>query len=399
MDGSVRYSSSRIAAALAAILGTGACVEEIPPIEETSSLRVQLLSPADLGTEEAPMPDSVTTVNVFVTAVDANGEDDLEFNGRLDVFVYYLGSLTPSLQSGRNWTVVELTDGRSGNVDIELPRLFGQAYLWFEHHQGDSPTYATGTSPRFWYRYPYLADVSRPDDEGALDAMEASPLEHKQMDVRGSRYGDAGRIVVTGIYSQGYTVSDVECRDAAGTPPCVTGDYDHLYVYSYSRPEDHAGRLLQVGHVLDRVTGAVSEFNGLTEVSFPEGYASDNTVHVEMLPEPVVIQPEWLSSRIEMERAESGLVALEDATLCPLDDDWDTYSQWKLDIGNGCNRDAINIITKGQVPDFDPLNYVPAHEGQTIPRVVGTLRPINIGSFNVWLVYPRNIDDLTLPAS
>jgi hypothetical protein len=241
--------------------------------------------------------------------------------------------------------------------------------------------------------------VSRPDDEGALDAMESSPLEGKQMDVRASRYGDSGRMVVTGVYSQGYTVSDVQCEDAAGTPPCVTGDYDHLYIYSYSRPEDDQGRLLRAGSVIDRITGGISEFNGLTEVSFPEGYVSDTTLYPEIVPEPIVIQPEWLNTRIEMERYESALVAIDDATLCPLDDDWDTYSQWKLDVGNGCNYDAINVISKGQVPDFDPLTYVSAHEGETMPRVVGTLRPINIGSFNVWLVYPRSIDDITLPDS
>jgi hypothetical protein len=27
---------------------------------------------------------------------------------------------------------------------------------------------------------------------------------------------------------------------------------------------------------------------------------------------------------------------------------------------------------------------------------VGTLRPVNIGSFNVWIVYPRSAADLTL---
>jgi hypothetical protein len=34
--------------------------------------------------------------------------------------------------------------------------------------------------------------------------------------------------------------------------------------------------------------------------------------------------------------------------------------------------------------------------GKTLPRVVGTLRPVNIGTFNVWIVYPRSAADLTL---
>ena len=34
--------------------------------------------------------------------------------------------------------------------------------------------------------------------------------------------------------------------------------------------------------------------------------------------------------------------------------------------------------------------------GRTLPRVVGVLRPVNIGSFNVWIIYPRSTADLTL---
>ena len=53
----------------------------------------------------------------------------------------------------------------------------------------------------------------------------------------------------------------------------------------------------------------------------------------------------------------------------------------------------VNVITTGQVNDFSPAEYV----GQTLPRVVGTLRPVNIGSFDVWIIYPRTAEDLTLP--
>jgi hypothetical protein len=34
--------------------------------------------------------------------------------------------------------------------------------------------------------------------------------------------------------------------------------------------------------------------------------------------------------------------------------------------------------------------------GKTLPRLVGNLRPINIGSFNVWIIYPRSAADFTL---
>src|SRR5690606_37017072 len=149
-------------------------------------------------------------------------------------------------------------------------------------------------------------------------------------------------LVVTGVYAQGYTLSDVQCADADGTPPCTTGDYDHIYVFTFSRPETEGHEPIERGHLISRVGGSVSEFNGLTELSFPQSFVADPEPHPELLPEPVVIQSAWLSSRIEMERAEAALVAIEGATVCPLDDDYATYSQWKLDVGRGCGT-PINV--------------------------------------------------------
>ena len=37
----------------------------------------------------------------------------------------------------------------------------------------------------------------------------------------------------------------------------------------------------------------------------------------------------------------------------------------------------------------DPMTLV----GKTLTKVVGTLRPVNIGTFNVWIVYPRSAAD------
>jgi hypothetical protein len=53
----------------------------------------------------------------------------------------------------------------------------------------------------------------------------------------------------------------------------------------------------------------------------------------------------------------------------------------------------MNVISGTEAAEFDPTLYV----GQVMPRVVGTLRPINIGSFHVWIMYPRDIGDISLP--
>jgi hypothetical protein len=83
---------------------------------------------------------------------------------------------------------------------------------------------------------------------------------------------------------------------------------------------------------------------------------------------------------------------VQDAQVCPLDRDYEIYAQWKLDVGRGC-RDAINVISEGKVDGFDPGDFV----GQPLPEVVGVLLPVNIGSFHVWIIYPRDADDVTLP--
>ena len=251
---------------------------------------------------------------------------------------------------------------------------------------------AHGAIARIRARDPFIADIQTPADETSLGALEVSPLENKQVAVNSSRYGATGRMVVNGVYAQGYTLDDVDCADANGTPPCVAGDYDHIYVFSFSRPADQTGASLAVGETVTGFTGGVSEFNGLTEIGFPQSFTGDDTTaHPEQVAPPVVVQTSWLTNPIMFERNEAGLIEVDGATLCPLDSDYTTYKQWKLDIGAGCGS-PINIITSGVV-DFDPSTFV----GQVIPKVVGSLRPVNIGSFNVWIMYPRFAQDLTLP--
>ncbi|MEZ4367706.1 MAG: hypothetical protein R2939_15730 [Kofleriaceae bacterium] len=381
-------------------LVAAACTTTNPGVEGTQSLRVELMTPADPGSPEQRLADSVRDVTVRVTALDEQGEVDAGLSREVDVFVQFLGGLTPQLGSAP-LDHITLNEGVSGPATITLPEVFGPTYLWIEDGlddpampaADDPATFATGTSPTLWFRDPFIEDIQRPADEGALAALSESPLQDKQVNVRGSRYGASGRLIITSTYAQGYTLSDVECQDAAGTPPCVAGDYDHVLVFSFSRPRDDAGGELVIGQAIDGFAGAVQEFNGLTEMGFPQTFVSGPPdVDLARLPPAVPVDTSWLSNPILFERNEAGLLELTDATICPLDDDYTTYKQWKVDIGNGCG-DPINVITSGTVTDFDPATYV----GQTLPSIIGTLRPVNIGSFNVWILFPRFSADLTLP--
>jgi hypothetical protein len=375
----------------AAVVGCAVgCVDTQPGLSGTQSLRVDLLSPTDPGAPDRRLGDDQRSLSIQVSALDEQGELDVGFSSSVDVYVQFLGGLTPSFYSSEPLAVVDLEGGQSAPAAIALPSVFGPTFLWVEDGSGEEATYATGTTPVLWYRDPFVVDISRPEDPDALDALEHSPLEKKQVSVPGSRYGANGRLVITSTYAQGYTVSDVDCQDAAGTPPCVAGAYDHVLVFTFSRPRDEQGRGLSIGQAITGFAGNVQEFNGLTEIGFPQTFVEgDPDVNEARIPAPSVVTADWLDDPIRFEEAETGLLQVNGGIVCPLDDDFASYFQWKLDIGRGCG-DPINVITAGTITEFDPATAV----GQTLPRVVGVLRPVNIGSFNVWIIHPRTCADL-----
>ena len=375
------------------LLALAACVETREPVTGTQSLRIELLSPA--GTFAQRLGDADRNVLVNVTAIDADGEVDTSFNNPVRVYVNFLGTLTPYLDAPPLKTIT-MNAGVATNQMVMLPPVFGSVTLWFDDAGAETPTYASGASPQLWYRDPFVVDIQRPADEMSLDALQKSPLEQKQVSVRQSRYGANGRLVVTSVFAQGYTVSDLNCA-ANGAPPCTTGDYDHKMVFSFSAPRDERGRIVREGQVITGFAGGVSEFNGLTEIGFPQTFVDTDEIdyNPSRLPAPVTFDVAWFSQRINFERNEAGPIKVDGAVVCDLDKDYDTYKQWKLDpsgMGGNCiGRNVINVITSGIVA-LDPATLV----GKTVPSVTGILRPVNIGSFNVWIIYPRSSADLIL---
>ena len=389
---------------LAFLLLVVGCVDTRDPITGTQSLRIELKSNA--GSEDARLdPNTATPAIIDVTAIGPDGQPDTSYNNSLQVYVNYLGTLTPYLGMNPPLATVAMSGGRATNQSITLPRVFGPATLWLDDGTSQSPTYASGASPTIWYRDPYISDIQTPANPMALDALEKSPLEQKQLRVEESEFGSAvGRLVVTSVFAQGYTVSDVSCSNG-GAPPCTTMPYHHAMVFSFSAARDEQGCTIKEGQVIDGFAGGVSEFNGLTEIGFPQSF-DDRTkgethcdaqdINPARIPQPVTLDSTWFSNTIKFEENEAGLIAITNAKVCNLDSDYMTYKQWKIDpagVGGDCkgNKSVINVISTGVVPT-DPATLV----GKTLPRVVGTLRPVNIGSFNVWIVYPRSAADLTL---
>jgi hypothetical protein len=386
MSASAPRSSSLLALSLVAAAG---CVIDETSHERTTSLRVTVTAPGDLGSEATRLSDETREVSFSVQAIGRQGQPDLHFHAPVDVYVHTLGDLTSTA------TRVELRGG-AGAGTITMPLSFGKTFLWIEDVTDTElrqATYATGTSPILWYREPFLTDISTPDPRGSVSSqLRFSRLTGKQVRVTGSRHGAAGRLLVTAVYADGYGVSDVRYGQ-----PSVSEPYGHVFVYSFGRPIDIRGRSVHVGQTLKWVEGGVVEFNGFTELNFPSQEIDDLMGDPSFLPEPVLIDREWLRSGanqnlLKMEEQESGLMRIENAIVCSLDTDYERFKQWKVNIGLGCGT-AVNVITASQITSFDPAAYV----GKTIPRITGMLRAVNLGSLNVWILLPRSASDLVLP--
>ena len=387
------------------------CVEHRDGITGTQSLEVELLSPASGGDINSRLPDTARSVTVNLTAKDADGEVDTGFDQPIRVYAQFLGTLTPSLED-MPLATIPMSGGRASNAQITLPdSVLGQTTLWFDNGTGLGPGYkhgaVTGVSPTLWYRDPYIRDIQTPRDETAIDALSITPLTDKQVTVAASRHGADGRLVVTSVYAQGYTVSDVSCGPG-GAPPCTADAYDHLLVFTFSAPRDEIGRPLQVGDTIRRFNGGVSEFNGLTEIGFPRTFVTDAQnpqleSSLARLPPPVLFDVSWFgplsnpAGRINFERNESGAIEIRGGKVCDVSNDpnYVTYKQWKLDPAGAagtCGNNTISLITAGSDFTTDPATL----KDRILPRVVGIVRPVNIGSFNVWIVYPRGSSDIDL---
>lgn len=393
-----RMFATSLMALAAGGLSLTACTETLPGVTGTQSLRVELLAPSNPGTVDVRLPDAARSVQVKVSALGPQGEIDTTVSRDVAVYAQFLATLTPAL-GGLPLAKVTLVNGVSAPTTVMLPPVFGATTLWIEDSQGEAATFASGTTSALWFRDPFIVDFQKPVDENSVGALTVSPLEDKQIRISGSRNGANGKLLVTSVFSQGYTVSDVTCANAAGAPPCTAGDYDHALVFSFSRPKDLAGRAIQPGQFVDGFTGGVVEFNGLTELSFPQTLVDgEPDVNVARLPAAVAVEPAWfVSEKFKFERNEAAPIFTTGALLCPTDADYDKFKQWKIAIVTAVgvepscsNRNTLlNVISTGFT--FDPVAKV----GKKM-KVTGILRPVSVGSFNVWIIFPRDESDISV---
>ena len=223
-----------------------------------------------------------------------------------------------------------------------------------------------------------------------------------------STHGSDGFLVVTSVFAQGYTLADVSCTGPNNTAPCTAGSYDYVQVFSYSAAQDQNLNYLAEGEVIDGFAGGVSEFDGDTEIGFPQTFVFSATPRIDktLEPPPAVWNSTWFLPQtdgtggiMQFERNEGGLIEFDNAKVCSdiaTSSDYVTYQQWDFDptgVGGDCsgNKNMISVVTAG-VLTVDPTTLA----GDSLTKIVGVLRPINIGSFNVWIIYPRSDADLVV---
>ncbi len=401
--------------ALAALAVLAGCTDQRKPITGPSTIKVEIVTPVDLGSTTQRLDDTARTVVVNLSVLDADGTLDTSFTNDLQTYVNYLGTLTPYLGAPPLQTI-PMVGGKATNVTIMLPPVFGPTTLWFDDGQDPEPTHVTGASLPLWFHDPYIRDIQMPASETALDALSRSPLQNKNIDVNASRYGADGVLVVSSVFAQGYTLQDMNCP--GGHLPCTTGPYDSILIFTFSAPQytndENRIDILSQGQQMVRFNGGVSEFDGLTEIGFPQNFPKFDAqkhavIDTTLEPVPVKLQAgrsgepdNWFAPLsdpqgiINFERYEAAPIEIDNAVVCPLDANYTTYKQWRLDPagGAGCtSKNVLNVISSGAISDLDPATLV----GKTVPRLVGIVRPVSIGSFNVWIVYPRSSADVTLP--
>lgn len=371
------------------------CTQELTEPKSTQ-FQIEVVTPSDPGDINhrlAVGSGSGYSVTVNISAFDENDKPETDYNNQLQVYTHYLGTLTPYL-GGTPLTTIQMTNGVAMNQTFTLPPVFGPTTIWFSDDDGSNAVFAAGTSETLWFRDPFLSDVQRPVSETALDAADTSELDDKNVTINTSQYGSNGRLVVTSVYSQGYTVADVQCTDAAGDPPCIGSDYDSMDIFSYSAALDEQNRYVVEGQTIDGFAGGVSPFDGLIEIGFPQTfvYAATVDVNIAREPAPVLFDPSWLTTnRMAFKHAQSAAIQVDGATVCPLDADYTTYNEWKIDPAGGANcasLDVIDVVTAGTL-DLDPGTLV----GKQLTSVVGILRPV--AQYGIWVIYPRSMADIT----
>jgi hypothetical protein len=430
--------------ALVALAGLAGCALHGPAtVTGLSSIEVTMVSPsADmLGGPGAPITTKDFVVDLH--AVDANNQpftDDID----VDVFVSYAGNKIGTFtECGTNEDVtplqtIRISGGAALGQTVHIERAYGISNIWVQEAVQDpnrmpppltTNSHSVGTSPPIYFANPTIPDVQTPLDLTAPTATYCTPFNGKHVII--DHTVGTGKLVVTSVFIDSYVVAD---NSAIYDPATNTGGFNHLYVFSFGRPD----AAITPGRVLVNTSGNVAKFVGFTELNFPlQGYAE--TVDPLLMPPVQVIDPAWRSNNNILIKLTGATVSLT-GTMCPIDptqDSWRKFNQFVLDMGaqkppHTCDSfSTFSVEMAGKtIGAFNPLVLRgaagPVANPQTV-TVIGMLRNfsgqnevtnpptdckvdndcMNVGGtcvegsckkgpYNFWNVVPRDESDITV---
>jgi hypothetical protein len=278
------------------------------------------------------------------------------------------------------------------------------------------PSFAVGAAGPVHLLEPNVADLNR------ADSLVFSPFDKQFVEVK------RGNMVVTAVQITGFYVTDT-CTtpgyQGSGNEACGADDkaqreeFNHLFVYTFNRPDE-----LFVGDRVTNVSGPISEFNGLTELTFPL-WEIDFDRSPQPIPEPVDLNSKivdrfpWLVADrgacrraagdptmlalvdcdLAMERVEAARIRVRVRSVVPIvpgsreESNFERFGQWPVIVDDG-SRDGrtFQMITRENIPFFDPRRV----GGRAIDQpVTGNLRQIAFDdrSEPIWIVEPRDPSD------
>jgi hypothetical protein len=287
-----------LSALLLAGLAFGPCVEKRQLENSLAGFNVTITGISNVGggdgTIENPYdyPPGEITISFTAEAFDQLGNPVPDFNGTVGVKVTPGELVYPE-------TKVVFTNGQA-SASVQARKVFGRVALWLEdihrdlgevaRRQENPPkpctinaecseaavcnngscwyeiqletltgTWATGVSSLVHFDIPTLRQIQW---DPWLTNNDGSSLDRHfveidcQVDNSAGPWEDGhGQLVVTGVFNEGFFVTDLAD---------VGQGYNHLYVYTYSYPEDTV-----VGDRLDTLAGTTQDFSGCTQISFP----------------------------------------------------------------------------------------------------------------------------------
>lgn len=405
-DNSSRSSLIR-AGCLLALFATGC--DRYVSMDQGGAFTVTVeVQEGDLGAPDARLPTTDGSgewperqYRLKVEALDAKGARVESLTRPLHVRVVP-GQVV--LDEARGFTDQITMNAGVGEAVVAVSHIYGDTRIWAEDlGTSEEPgSYATGVSPTLYVQAPTISDIQYvPRDQECLSYV-GTTLEGYECAALAStfvRVRAADRLlVVTAITTSGFYVTD--CIDAGGPlGACqgAAGQYNSMYAFSYSAPDG-----VFPGAVLESLAGNVSEFNGSTQLSFPDWVLAPG----EQVDPP---EPEVLSEQIycssdsayATEPYESDLVRVENLVIKDFASDsydlgrFNRFGQWPAIFVSTLDTDAeceIAVVTRETMPDFDPL----ANPGAALDFVQGNLTTYASVYSDViqWTVLTRTSSDL-----